>query len=477
MDRKLGKNIVLNVGYNLLSVVVPFLTAPYLGRVLGSKNIGDYTFVFSIATYFVMFGMLGTSNYGTKEIAKVRNSKEKRSAVFWEIFYMQFFTGGLAFLLYTIYIYRFVVYNIEYFLIMSLYVLSCLLDSAWYCSGTERFTSIVLRNAIIKLLNLFFIFSFVRVQTDIYLYFVIMSVCYLLSPVSLWPTIIRDVNYIKPKHVNIIKHLKNSLILFVPTIAASIYQIMDKVMIGSISDSIQLAYYEYADKIINISNIVFGSMGAVMLSRMSNILTTKKEDVSEMISFSVDLSFLFSIGFAFGIMAISDELVQVYYGMSFTNCGPILKILSPVVLFYGFNSVVRMQYLIPNGMNSIYIVSTLIGASANILLNMVFIPRFGAVGAAVGTFLTQVSISSYYIFKTNKVLKVDMIIKRNAGVFLSGFVMFGVIKVLQSQHTYSSFGLLLDFFVGFLVYLIINFTFYKSFKVKHLLHSIMKKWR
>ena len=78
MDKKLGKNLVMSIGYNLLTMIVPFITAPYLGRVLGAENVGIYTYVNSIAAYFVMFGMLGFRNYGNRTIARVRDNPEKR---------------------------------------------------------------------------------------------------------------------------------------------------------------------------------------------------------------------------------------------------------------------------------------------------------------------------------------------------------------------------------------------------------------
>ena len=57
MDRRLGKNLIMSIGFNLLTVIVPFITAPYLGRVLGAENVGSYTYVHSISAYFLMFGI------------------------------------------------------------------------------------------------------------------------------------------------------------------------------------------------------------------------------------------------------------------------------------------------------------------------------------------------------------------------------------------------------------------------------------
>ena len=472
LDKKLGKNILLNVSYNLLSVIVPFITAPYLGRVLGASNVGEYTYTYSVASYFVMFGLLGISNYGTREIAKVRDARSDRSRTFWEIYIMQLITGLGALLCYFVYICMIKKNSSFGFYPMIFYVATSALDSVWYCSGVEKFRSIVIRNVIIKLTNLLCIFIFVHDVNDLNAYFIIMALGYFISAMILWPAILKEVDCYKPNWSSIKRHFKPNIYLFIPAIAASVFQIMDKVMIGAIASKTQLAYYEYADKILNIPNIVFGAIGAVMLSRMSNVFVHNQSESKKIISYSMDLSLVISIGFTFGALAISNELVSVYYGTNFLETGVILRVLCPVVILYGWNNVLRMQYIIPNNLNSIYISSTIAGAVVNLILNWFFIPKYGALGATIGTMLAQLTITVFYTVQLKSKLPFLEYLKNNALLLVAGCAMCITVSLAQQMHHTSIMGLILDVVIGVTVYAVLCFL--HGFKNKnHLINRVV----
>ena len=474
MDSHLGKNLVLNIVYNILAIIVPFLTAPYLGRILGAEQIGIYTYCYTIASYFVMFGLLGVNTYGTRTIAKIRESKEKRSIYFWEIYFMQLFTAIASICIYLIYSLIFSNNNKILMLIMLLYVLSAMFDVSWYCQGTEKFTQIVIRNTIIKAIILLSTFIFIKDGNDLIKYFILMALSYLVGPLALWPTILKDVNFIFPNLENIRKHLKANCVLFIPAISASVYQIMDKIMIGAISSKEQLAYYEYADKIINIPNVIFGAIGAVMLSRMSFVVNNNQNKVKAMIGYSMDLSFIIASGFIFGVMGISDELVSIYYGKSFLPTSIILAYLSIVVLFYGWNNTLRMQYIIPQNLDMIYIKATFIGAVINFTINSILIPRFESVGATIGTVIAQISICIVYGRYIKNELPLKKYIYNNIPILISGGVMFAIIKFVRHFHEISLRGLVGDIIIGIFIYFTMCICLLRN-KEDHLITVLIKK--
>ena len=93
MEKKsVSKNYLYNMAYQILAILLPLITTPYLSRVLGAESIGIYSYTYSIATYFVLFGTLGVALYGQREIAYVQDNSKKRSIVFWEIFLLKCFT-------------------------------------------------------------------------------------------------------------------------------------------------------------------------------------------------------------------------------------------------------------------------------------------------------------------------------------------------------------------------------------------------
>ena len=80
-------NFGYNLIYNIVNIIVPLITAPYNSRVLGAANIGIYSYTYSIISTVIMFGSLGTSTYGQKEIASLRKDEKARSSVFGGIFF------------------------------------------------------------------------------------------------------------------------------------------------------------------------------------------------------------------------------------------------------------------------------------------------------------------------------------------------------------------------------------------------------
>ncbi len=85
MNRKVAKNYIYNTMYQVLVLIAPLITTPYVSRTLGPVNIGIYSYVQSIASYFVLVGVVGTSLYGQREIAYLQDNPAKRSKAFWEI--------------------------------------------------------------------------------------------------------------------------------------------------------------------------------------------------------------------------------------------------------------------------------------------------------------------------------------------------------------------------------------------------------
>ena len=98
-------NFILSMAYQVLVVILPMITAPYVARVLGADKNGIYSFTASYQTYFSMFAALGTVSYGSREIARNRKNRQLRSKLFWEIELMTVLTSTLSILAFLVFIY------------------------------------------------------------------------------------------------------------------------------------------------------------------------------------------------------------------------------------------------------------------------------------------------------------------------------------------------------------------------------------
>ena len=139
MEKKLT-NILFNTTYQIFLVIVPVITAPYLSRVLGATNLGKYSYVEAVLTLFSTIGLIGLYDYGTREIAYVRdNSKSDLSRTFFEICIIRFFMLIVTSLLYLFYI-----KNNEYsyyFLCAIIWLIGNFIDPTWFFNGCLLYTS------------------------------------------------------------------------------------------------------------------------------------------------------------------------------------------------------------------------------------------------------------------------------------------------------------------------------------------------
>lgn len=273
------KNFFYNIFYQILAICIPLFTTPYASRVLGAEGIGLYSYTYSIAYYFMITGILGINNYGNREIAKNKDSKEQVSKKFLEIYSIQLLISTVVLVIYYVY----VIYSRNHImisLIQSLYVISSILDINWFYSGIEEFKITVTRNSIIKIISLFMIFIFVKDSGDTWIYTLILAGSTLISNIYLFLFLKKyvSIRYLKTiKPVDIIKHFKPCIIMFIPVIAMKIYKVMDKTMIGSFSSISEVGFYTNADGIINIPMGIIIALGTVMLPRFSNMIATRKK--------------------------------------------------------------------------------------------------------------------------------------------------------------------------------------------------------
>ncbi len=474
MDRKLRENLILNSVYQILAIFVPFITAPYLGRILGTEQIGTYTYVHSIVSYFSHFAMMGLMNYGSREIAKVRENRQKRSRIFSEIYTMQLLTAGVSTLIYVFFA---LASHTEYQLItkiMILWTASNLLDVGWYCTGMEQFRTIVKWNIVVKAANIILILAVIKSFSDFPKYAYIMAGGQFISQLMLALIVKREVDFHLPKLSDIWPHFKPNILLFLPAIAATVYQVMDKIMIGAISTKSDLAYYEYADKIIQIPLLVFGAMGTVMLSRMSSLRSKEDESEEKLLGLSMDLSLVLASVSSFGLAAISQELVNIYYGRAFEPSGFIMLLLTPVIFLNGWANVLRMQYVIPRGLDKIYVKATFAGAIVNLIINALLIPRYSSIGAAIGTIIAQFVVACVFTKYSKVDLPLAYYLKRNIPFIICGIAMFAAVKLIQLTHSESLVGLIIDILVGGLVYTILSACFAKR-DTKHLMGIMLAR--
>lgn len=452
----ISKNFFFNTSYQLISIVIPLITTPYLTRTIGAKGVGEYGYELSIATLFMIFIKLGLSNYGCREIASISDDKNNMSKTFWSIFYLQLSTMLIVTSFYLCYV---ILLNNTQLIskILILYVISSGLDITWFYWGVEDFKYTVLIDCIIKIITTLSVFLFVKNDTDVWIYALIMSIGALTSQMLLLYGSKSRVTYYKPRIDEILKHLKPNLILFFPVIAVSIYSYIDKIMLGFMTNKIEVGYYESSEKILRIPIILVTSLGTVMLPRMSNINATSKDDrkANTIIENSLLFASFLSTLLGYVMMSVSQEFVPLFYGQGFEKCVKLFLILLPSCFFMSVANVIRTQYLIPKQFDKVYVLSVFTGAITNLIFNYLFIPRFHSVGAAAGTLVAEVSVCLVQCMAICKIGSIRHSLEKCLVFPFAGGMVFFIMYRVSLINMSSIMGLLLKCMIAFFLYIII----------------------
>ena len=449
------KNILYNIAYQILAIILPFITAPYLSRVVGASGVGIYSFSYSMALYFTYFTLLGLNNYGNRVIASVQNDYIKRSKVFCEVYSMQLLCFVVSIIAYLSYTFLFS-QDKTAAIIMIITVSSAAFDINWFFFGMEKFRLTVIRNTVIKVITVICIFLFVHKKTDIYIYILIMSCGCLTSQLCLWPFMKQMVRLQIPAWKDIKKHFKPNVILFVPVIAVSIYKIMDKIFLGYMSAIEQVGFYENAERIITITVSMITAVGTVMLPRITSLISNGNVKESK---YYIDKTMLLVLAYAnavmFGIIAVAKDFSVIYYGKEFAATGVIMCFLAITVIFLGCGNIIRTQYLIPNEKDVVYLTSAILGAIINFIVNLFLIPKYSAIGAAIGTICAEASVCFYQLYAVKKEFELKKYFKWEMIFIVFGIMMYCSIKYMPVPSN-AIVALVFHVLCGAIVYIILS---------------------
>lgn len=456
MKRKsIAKNYVYNLIYQLLTVISPLITAPYLSRVLGAENLGIHGFTMSIATYFILFGSLGIAMYGQREIAYVQDDIKKRSNIFFELIIIRFITyifsmGAFYFVFCSHGDYA------TYYKILLLEMAANAIDIAWYFQGTEEFKKTVLRNLIVKILGLVFVFVFIKKPDDLVKYFFIYVIFDLLGNASLWLYLKNEV-VLNFKQLKFKKHILPMILLFLPQVAVQIYTVLDKTMVGILTNSMtEVGYYDQAQKLVKAFLTIVTALGLVMNARIANSYAKRDEKaIKNYMIQSFSMVWLIAIPLVFGIIAVSDKFIPWYLGEEFLPVIPLMCATSPILLIIGLSNVTGIQYLIQVGKQSVFTASVFIGALSNAILNFILIKKIGTVGAVYSSVIAEIIILLFHFYCIRKKISIMEVLKLSIKNILAGIVMYIAVRFVTIKFPISIWYTLVEVIIGGVIYCVV----------------------
>ena len=451
--KSLTKNYLYNLAYQVLILILPLVTTPYLSRVLGAKGTGIYSYTYTIVNYFVLFGSLGVSLYGQREIAYAQQKKHKRKKIFIELVIFRFITISIAIIFYYLFFIRRGEYS-QYYKILLFELIAGAFDISWFFQGLEEFKKTVTRNILVRTISVALIFIFVKEQEDLVTYMYIYSLADLIGNLTLWLYLPKYFRGVKIKNINLITQIRPIILLFIPQITSKLYNMLDTTMLGKmVADKSETGYYEQSQKVIRLLLTVVTSLGTVMIPRMANMFANgEKKQINYYMRRSFSFVFMLSFPMMFGIISISKAFTPVFFGPGYEKTYILMSIISPIILLMGVANVLGNQYLLPTKRQKEYTISVGAGVIANFALNYILISLWSSIGACIATVLSQVVVDYMQFRMLREDIKIRNVIKLSYKYIFASLIMFGacnLTKIIVSQGIAS---IMLQIGVGVIVY-------------------------
>ena len=475
----LKKNIAISTVYQVLLIILPIITAPYVARVLGPDQSGIYDYTNSIQTYFAMFAALGTASYGAREIARVRDDAALRSKLFWEIELMTVMTSAVCIIVWFIFIAFTPQYKVIY-LVLTMGLFSTMFDISWFFAGMEQFKYTVTKNAACKLIGVVLVFLFVKKQEDLLLYIIIITASTMIGNLSMWLYVPRFTQKVDFKTLKFGRHFRETLIYFIPSIATSVYTVLDRTLIGVITkNKAENGFYHYTMQIVNMMKaLTFSSLNMVLGSRIAYLFAEEKYDeIKVRIRDSINYILFMGIGICFGLSGVAKRFVPVFLGPGYDRVIIMLMLMSPIVVIIGVSNCLGSQYYTPSGNRKLSAKFIIIGALVNLVLNLILIPRYWGYGAIAASLIAEMVITVLYLKFCKGYLTVDTIVREGSRKLAAGVAMFAVIRIIDRFIASDIIALLIEVAVGFSVYCIMIVLLRDTFITEIVMGKILKKNR
>ena len=445
--KSITRNYIYNMIYQVLILVLPLVTTPYLSRVLGAEGIGIYGYTYAVVTYFILFGSLGVAMYGQREIAYAQENIEARKKTFIEIVLFRFVTIAIA----TVFYYFFFIKGAEYqiyYQILLLELIAAAFDISWFFQGMEEFKRTVTRNVLVRICSVSLVFILVKTKEDLAKFTLIYSLADLIGNLSLWLYVPKYVKGVKVKNINAFRHLPQIILLFIPQIANQIYKILDTTMIGAlVADKAETGYYEQGQKVIRLLLTVVTSLGVVMVPRMaSTFMSGDNEKIKDYLKMSFRFVFFLAFPIMFGITSIAASFVPVFFGEGYDKVVILISIISPILLLMGMANVLGTQYLLPTKRQKEYTISVLIGLIVNFILNYILIKQYASIGASIATVISELVVVVIQYQYIKKDINFKTLLNLAWKYLVAGLTMFAVcfgVRLLLNANVINT--ALLDF--------------------------------
>ena len=420
-EKSIKKNAIYSSIRAIMTLVFPLITFPYASRILMPEGIGRVNFANSIVSYFTMLAGLGIVAYATRGAARIRQDKTQLSKFVKEVFTINLVSTFISYSLFFIALF-FVPKFSEYrslLLVCSTTIIFTTVGVDWLYSALEEFRYITIRSIFFQCVSLIFLFVFVHTKEDYIKYAFFGIISSVGSNICNFIYARKFINFnIKVKLV-LKPHLKPIFTFFGMSLITSVYTMLDSTMLGFLSGDVEVGYYSAATKLNKMVLGILTAVTSVLLPRLSLYAEKKDESSFELlVEKAMCVITLLALPCTVGLILLAKPLVLLFSGNEYLPAVLPMQVISPIIIIISVASLTGTQILPAVNKEKIALISYCLGAATNVIINYLLIPKYGALGAAIGTVGAETAVTGFQIIILGK-----SILKRSIFVnFLQSFI-------------------------------------------------------
>lgn len=466
----IAKNAIFNAFYKSLSIIFPIISAGYAARVLTPEGIGHNAVAQNNVSYFLIIALLGIYTYSIREVARCRGDREKLGKLFSEILIINAFLTTIAIIAFVLCFFVFDVFKDDPTLYLICGIVLCVnyINFDWYFQATEEYRYIAIRSFAIKLFSLIMLFVLVRDKDDIYMLALLNSFA-ICGHYALNVFYVRKMISFTTKGLDLKKHIKPLVLLALCGVSSELYSRMDISMLGIMKGESTVAYYTYAQRIVNLIVGFVIALTAVFLPRLSYYFANNKEEFNRLTKMGTDMMIFASFPICFGIVSISYPLIEVWLGFDYSEVIPCLILLAFIVPLKCIGDIVCYQVMICAGKEFVLMISYALTLTTNVIVNLLLIPGFGALGACIASLISEVLVFFFVLIFARKYQDYNIDLQNFVVVLISSIIMMISVVFVENMIAFPLYKLFIGIPVGMAVFTILNIIAGNSFLTKILL--------
>jgi len=391
----------------IVSYILPFITLPYLVRVLGIEYYGILAFAGAVIAYLGIITNYGFNLTATRDISAHRDNKQKIIEIFSAVMIIKFILMLGSFLVLILLVFSFDKLSKDWLIYFLTFgsVAGQVLFPIWFFQGMERMKYITYINIGSKLIFTVAIFVFVHSKEDLYMVPLLNSLGILAG--GIYSLILVKKNFGVKFEFQNIGLLKQYMIdgwhIFVSSFGVHLYKGNAILILGVFTTDLTVGYFAIAKKIIDALNQVASIISRTLFPYVVKNHQINKKFIQFLSKLGAGILFYTFLFFIF-LIFFTEHISLLISGEVHKELVISLYIMAIVPLAIAIN-IPAVHILLIGKKDRYYSRSVLSGGVVDLFLLFALIPHYGYIGAAVSVLLTEIFVTLMLYFYAVKLVK------------------------------------------------------------------------